>query len=64
MSANISMWTFVFGRVFSKIKSRSAHMKSHRPPDAEPSKRKEKELISPTSNITFEVSVPSPYNST
>jgi len=27
-------------RVFNKVKSRSAHMKSHRPPDAEPKKAK------------------------
>lgn len=27
-------------RIFNKVKSRSAHMKSHRPPDAEPKKAK------------------------
>lgn len=27
-------------RIFTKVKSRSAHMKSHRPPDAEPKKPK------------------------
>lgn len=30
----------MFFRVFNKVKSRSAHMKSHRPPDAEPKKPK------------------------
>ncbi|XP_065352605.1 pneumococcal serine-rich repeat protein-like isoform X3 [Cloeon dipterum] len=30
----------VCGKVFGKIKSRSAHMKSHRPPDAEPKRPK------------------------
>lgn len=36
----ISNKTMVFLRVFNKVKSRSAHMKSHRPPDAEPKKPK------------------------
>ncbi|KAJ8982930.1 hypothetical protein NQ317_004586 [Molorchus minor] len=48
-----------FHRVFTKIKSRSAHMKSHRPPDAEPVKRKEKDSHSCTS---YELSVPSPFS--
>ncbi|XP_050548753.1 serine-rich adhesin for platelets-like isoform X2 [Daktulosphaira vitifoliae] len=30
----------ICGKVFNKVKSRSAHMKSHRPPDAEPKKPK------------------------
>ncbi|KDR18555.1 Transcriptional-regulating factor 1 [Zootermopsis nevadensis] len=30
----------ICGKVFNKVKSRSAHMKSHRPPDAEPKKAK------------------------
>ncbi|KAF4527355.1 hypothetical protein B566_EDAN001134 [Ephemera danica] len=30
----------VCGKVFGKVKSRSAHMKSHRPPDAEPKRPK------------------------
>ncbi|XP_066146816.1 zinc finger protein 541 isoform X3 [Euwallacea fornicatus] len=34
----------ICGKVFSKIKSRSAHMKSHRPPDAEPAKRRNSDL--------------------
>ena len=31
---------FSFSRVFNKVKSRSAHMKSHRPPDADAKKPK------------------------
>ncbi|XP_072389156.1 uncharacterized protein [Diabrotica undecimpunctata] len=50
----------ICGKVFSKIKSRSAHMKSHRPPDAEPVKRKEKET--PSSTSSYELSVPSPFS--
>ncbi|XP_044266026.1 uncharacterized protein LOC123012213 isoform X5 [Tribolium madens] len=50
----------ICGKVFTKIKSRSAHMKSHRPPDAEPVKRREKEAH--PSCTSFELSVPSPYN--
>ncbi|XP_068893870.1 uncharacterized protein [Tenebrio molitor] len=50
----------ICGKVFTKIKSRSAHMKSHRPPDAEPVKRREKEAHH--SCTSFELSVPSPYN--
>ncbi|XP_057664122.1 mucin-5AC isoform X3 [Diorhabda carinulata] len=46
----------ICGKVFTKIKSRSAHMKSHRPPDAEPVKRKEKDTPS------YELSVPSPFS--
>ncbi|KAG5878830.1 hypothetical protein JTB14_023953 [Gonioctena quinquepunctata] len=49
----------ICGKVFTKIKSRSAHMKSHRPPDAEPVKRKEKE---PPSSSSYELSVPSPFS--
>ncbi|KAI5746256.1 hypothetical protein M8J77_001604 [Diaphorina citri] len=30
----------ICGKVFNKVKSRSAHMKSHRPPDAEPKHKK------------------------
>lgn len=46
-------------RVFTKIKSRSAHMKSHRPPDAEPIKRKEKDVVV---SSNFDASVPSPFS--
>lgn len=35
-------------------------MKSHRPPDAEPAKRKEKEA--PSSTTSYELSVPSPFD--
>nr|CAI5843702.1 unnamed protein product [Callosobruchus analis] len=55
-------------RVFTKIKSRSAHMKSHRPPDAEPSKKqqqqqqREKDLLPPTSTTHDNSSVPSPFS--
>ncbi|CAH1185966.1 unnamed protein product [Phyllotreta striolata] len=49
----------ICGKVFTKIKSRSAHMKSHRPPDAEPVKRKEKE---PPPTTSYELSVPSPFS--
>ncbi|XP_074037248.1 uncharacterized protein isoform X4 [Leptinotarsa decemlineata] len=49
----------ICGKVFTKIKSRSAHMKSHRPPDAEPVKRKEKD---PPSSTSYELSVPSPFS--
>ncbi|CAG9762190.1 unnamed protein product [Ceutorhynchus assimilis] len=63
----------ICGKVFSKIKSRSAHMKSHRPPDAEPVKRrnnnsehKEHHLHKEPKEIkdlssTYEPSVPSPF---
>lgn len=57
------MYSYMFlfvPRVFTKIKSRSAHMKSHRPPDAEPVKRKEKEA--PSSTTSYELSVPSPFD--
>ncbi|XP_049826853.1 uncharacterized protein LOC109598471 isoform X2 [Aethina tumida] len=49
----------ICGKVFSKIKSRSAHMKSHRPPDAETSKRRESK---DPQNYCYELSVPSPYS--
>ncbi|XP_018579373.1 uncharacterized protein LOC108917312 isoform X2 [Anoplophora glabripennis] len=49
----------ICGKVFTKIKSRSAHMKSHRPPDAEPVRRKEKDAPSCSS---YELSVPSPFS--
>ncbi|XP_030764094.1 flocculation protein FLO11 isoform X2 [Sitophilus oryzae] len=61
----------ICGKVFPKIKSRSAHMKSHRPPDAEPSKRRNsearehkepKEVKDFTSNGSYELSVPSPFS--
>ncbi|CAH0550552.1 unnamed protein product [Brassicogethes aeneus] len=50
----------ICGKVFTKIKSRSAHMKSHRPPDAEPSKRREPK--EPQNFSMNELSVPSPYS--
>ncbi|RZC33533.1 mucin-12, partial [Asbolus verrucosus] len=50
----------ICGKVFTKIKSRSAHMKSHRPPDAEPVRRREKDAH--PSCTSFELSVPSPYS--
>ncbi|KRT84189.1 zinc finger protein, partial [Oryctes borbonicus] len=49
----------ICGKVFTKIKSRSAHMKSHRPPDAEPIKRKEKDVVV---SSNFDASVPSPFS--
>ncbi|KAH1007759.1 hypothetical protein HUJ04_004954 [Dendroctonus ponderosae] len=59
----------ICGKVFSKIKSRSAHMKSHRPPDAEPSKRRNSELKehrehkeSKDLSSSYEPSVPSPFS--
>lgn len=44
---------FLFCRVFTKIKSRSAHMKSHRPPDTEPVRRKEKDVSCSSSFNVF-----------
>ncbi|KAF5271731.1 hypothetical protein FQA39_LY08054 [Lamprigera yunnana] len=49
----------ICGKVFTKIKSRSAHMKSHRPPDAEPLRRKEKDI---SCSSSFDVFVSSPFN--
>lgn len=36
----ITIQLYICFRIFTKVKSRSAHMKSHRPPDAEPKKPK------------------------
>ncbi|XP_050306418.1 uncharacterized protein LOC126743390 isoform X2 [Anthonomus grandis grandis] len=60
----------ICGKVFSKIKSRSAHMKSHRPPDAEPSRRrtndhkepKEVAKVKEELPSSYEPSVPSPFS--
>ncbi|XP_076267674.1 uncharacterized protein LOC143200833 isoform X3 [Rhynchophorus ferrugineus] len=60
----------ICGKVFPKIKSRSAHMKSHRPPDAEPVKRRNSENKEPKepkevkdfSTNSYEISVPSPFS--
>ncbi|KAF2898801.1 hypothetical protein ILUMI_07375, partial [Ignelater luminosus] len=49
----------ICGKVFTKIKSRSAHMKSHRPPDAEPIRKREKDL---SCSPSFDVFVSSPFN--
>uniref|UniRef100_A0A1Y1LPB3 Transcriptional-regulating factor 1 n=2 Tax=Photinus pyralis TaxID=7054 RepID=A0A1Y1LPB3_PHOPY len=48
----------ICGKVFTKIKSRSAHMKSHRPPDAEPLRRREKDT---SCSSSFDVFVSSPF---
>ncbi|XP_060525589.1 uncharacterized protein LOC132701551 isoform X3 [Cylas formicarius] len=53
----------ICGKVFNKIKSRSAHMKSHRPPDAEPTKRRNSEKdTKDLSSSSYELSVPSPFS--
>ncbi|KAK4885195.1 hypothetical protein RN001_001466 [Aquatica leii] len=49
----------ICGKVFTKIKSRSAHMKSHRPPDAEPLRKKEKDI---SCSPSFDVFVSSPFS--
>ncbi|KAL3286023.1 hypothetical protein HHI36_000536 [Cryptolaemus montrouzieri] len=53
----------ICGKIFTKIKSRSAHMKSHRPMDTEPSRKREKEApLSSCATSYDNISVPSHYN--
>ncbi|XP_046658292.1 serine-rich adhesin for platelets-like isoform X2 [Homalodisca vitripennis] len=49
----------ICGKVFNKVKSRSAHMKSHRPPDAEPKKPKVDSHLTDQTTVTRTLAVSS-----